>query len=393
MNVRTFPLATRNAVPHDYRLRIPGPAAVPERVRLALAQPVLSHRGPEFRAILKETTTQLRSIFGTERDVFTFGASGTGAMEGALANILSPGDALLVLMNGQFSERFASMGKGMGASVDSLEVPWGEAPDPADVARRVQARRYRAVVCVHNESATGVVADVAAIGAALRDRETLFIVDAVSGVGGIEMCMDLWGIDILVAASQKALMCPPGLAFVAVSDRAMQVVASATGVPRFYFDFRRAKASLDKGETPFTPPVSLVLGLREAFAMIDEEGLPNVLARHLRLSAALQAGCEALGLTMFQTARPLSATVTVLRLPDGFDGPAIVRHMHNRYRTVIAGQRTKLSGRVIRFGTMGYLGPDDIVTDLHHLESTLCDLGYASPTGAGVQTATRMLRK
>jgi aspartate aminotransferase-like enzyme len=393
MNVGTFPLATRNAVPRGYRLRIPGPAAVPERVRLALAQPVLSHRGPEFRAILKETTTQLRSIFGTERDVFTIGASGTGAMEGSLANVLSPGDALLVLMNGQFSERFASIGKGMGAIVDGLEVPWGEAPDPADVVRRVQARRYRAVVCVHNESATGVVADVAAIGAVLRNTDALFIVDSVSGVGGLEMRMDEWGIDILVAASQKALMCPPGLAFVAVSDKAMQVVASATGVPRFYFDFRRAKASLDKGETPFTPPVSLVLGLREALAMIDEEGLPNVLARHLRLSAALQAGCEALGLTMFQAARPLSPTVTVLRLPDGFDGPAIVRHMHNRYRTVIAGQRTKLSGRVIRFGTMGHLGPDDIVTDLHHLESTLRDLGYAAPTGAGVQTATRMLRK
>ena len=391
MNLRTSPLTTRNVVPQDYRLRIPGPAAVPERVRLALAQPVLSHRGPEFRALLKETTTQLRSVFGTGRDILTFGASGTGAMEAALANVLSPGDALLVLMNGQFSERFALIGKGMGASVDRLEVPWGEAPDPADVARRVQARRYRAVICVHNESATGVVADVAAIGAALRETETLLIVDSVSGVGGIEMRMDLWGIDILVAASQKALMCPPGLAFVAASDKAMRVITSATGVPRFYFDFRRAKASLDKGETPFTPPVSLVVALREALAMIEEEGLPKVLARHLRLSAALQAGCEALGLTMFQTARPLSATVTVLRLPDGFDGPAIVRHMHNRYRTVIAGQRTKLSGRVIRFGTMGYLGPDDIVTDLHHLESTLRDLGYAPPAGAGVQAASQML--
>ncbi len=391
MIVSPFSLATRSVVPPGYRLRIPGPAAVPERVRVALAQPVLSHRGPEFRALLTETTTKLRDVFGTKRDVFLFGASGTGGMEAALANVLSPGDAVLVLVNGQFGERFASIATGMGASVDRLETPWGEAPDPAAVAGHVKARRYRAVVCVHNESATGVVADVAAIGAALRDAETLLIVDSVSGVGGIEMRMDEWGIDILVAASQKALMCPPGLAFVAVSDKAMRVIASAAAVPRFYFDFRKAKASLDKGETPFTPPVSLVLALREALAMMDEEGLSNVLARHLRLSAALQAGCEALGLKMFQTARPLSPTVTVLALPDGFNGSAIVRHMHARYRTVIAGQRTKLSGRVIRFGTMGFLGPDDIVTDLDHLESTLRDLGYAPPAGVGVQAATRVL--
>jgi aspartate aminotransferase-like enzyme len=391
MNVSPFSLATRDVVPPGYRLRIPGPAAVPERVRAALALPVLSHRGPEFHALLTETTRQLRSVLGTQRDIFLLGASGTGAMEAALANVLSPGDAVLVLVNGQFSERFAAIADGMGASVDRLETPWGEAPDPVQVAKRAKARRYRAVVCVHNESSTGAVADVAAIGAALRDAQTLLIVDSVSGVGGIEMHMDEWGIDILVAASQKALMCPPGLAFTAVSERAMQVIASATAVPRFYFDFRKAKASLDKGETPFTPPVSLVLALREALAMMAEEGLSNVLARHLRLAAALRAGCAALGLKMFPTARPLSPTVTVLALPDGYNGAAIVRHMHARYRTVIAGQRTKLSGRVIRFGTMGFLGPDDIVTDLHHLESTLRDLGYAPPTGAGVEAAKEAL--
>jgi aspartate aminotransferase-like enzyme len=384
--------AQRNAVsPTTYRLRLPGPAPVPERVRAALAQPMISHRGPEFRALLTETTAQLQKVFSTRHDVLMFGTSGTGAMEAALANVLSPGDALLVLVNGQFGERFAAIGKGMGAEVDCLDVPWGEAPDPAEVAARAKARHYRAVVCIHNESATGVVADIAAIGTALRDSETLLIVDSVSGVGGIDMQMDDWGVDILVVASQKALMCPPGLAFAAISPKAMRVIASATGVPRFYFDFRKAKAGYEKGETPFTPPVSLVMALREALAMLHEEGLPNALARHRRLSGALQAGCEALGLPMFQTARPLSATVTVLALPAGFDGPKIVRHMYERYRTVIAGQRTKLSGRVIRFGTMGHFGPDDIITDLQHLEATLRDLGYAPPADAGVKAATAML--
>jgi aspartate aminotransferase-like enzyme len=303
----SVPLATRGLIPPGYRLRIPGPVPVPERVRAALALPVISHRGAEFHALLKETTRELHGVLGTRGDVFLLGASGTGAMEAALANLLTPGDAVLILVNGQFSERFAAIAEGMGAEVDRLETPWGEAPEPAQVEERAKARRYRAVICVHNESSTGAVADVGAIAGALRGLETLLVVDSVSGVGGMEMRMDQWGIDILVAASHKALMCPPGLAFVAVSERAMRAIASAQ-VPRFYFDFRRAKASLEKDETPFTPPVSLVLALREALAMMAEEGLSNVFARHLRLAAALRAGCEALGFTLFPppTGRPPS---------------------------------------------------------------------------------------
>ncbi len=391
MSIGLPPLVMRDLVPQGYRLRIPGPVPVPDRVRRALALPMLSHRGPEFHALLRETTHHLRGVLGTTHDVLLLGASGTGAMEAALANVLSPGDAVLVLVNGQFGERFASIAHGMGAQVDRLEIAWGEAPDPAQIAARVRAGSYRAVVCVHNESATGVVADVAAIGALLRDEQTLLIVDSVSGVGGVEMRMDEWGIDVLVAASHKALMCPPGLAIVAVSEKAMRIVASATGVARFYLDFRKAKASLDKGETPFTPPVSLIVALREALAMMAEEGLSNVLARHVRLAAALRAGCEALGLQIFPTARPFSPTVTVLTLPKGFDGAAIIRHMHARYRTVIAGQRTRLAGRVIRFGTMGSFDAQDVITDLHHLESTLRDLGHAPSAGAGVQAAVRLL--
>jgi len=391
VNVSPPPPAVRNIVPPGYRLRLPGPAAVPERVRAAVAQPVLNHRGPEFRAVLAECAGALRHIFGTRRDVLLFGSSGTGAMEAALANVLDAGDDVLIVINGQFGERFAVIAETMGARVDQLEVPWGEAPDPDAVAAKLRARDYRAVVCVHNESSTGVVADLAGIGAAVRATPSLLIVDSVSGVGGIEMRMDEWGVDVLVAASQKALMCPPGLAFAALSEKAEKVVAAACGVPRFFFDFRRMKSSLLKGETPFTPPVSLVLGLREALTMIEEEGLPAVLERHRRLSAALRAGCEALGLPMFPQAPLLSPTVTAACVPDGLDGAAIVRRMHVHYRTVIAGQRTKLSGRVIRFGTMGWFDAGDILTDLHHLECTLRDLGRAPPAGAGIAAATRVL--
>ena len=384
---------TMSVIPSNYRLRLPGPTMVPDRVRNTIALPVLSHRGAEFRTILAESTAMLNPIFGTKQNIFTLGCSGTGAMEAALANVLAPGDAVLVLMNGQFGERFAAIAEGMGAKVDRVEIAWGEAPDPAIVAERLKSRAYRAVACVHNESSTGVVTDVAAIGAVMSDTNTLLIVDSVSGAGGIDVRMDDWGIDILVVASQKALMCPPGLAFIAVSDKAMRVINSASAGPRFYFDLRKAKTALDKGETAFTPPVPLIVGLHEALIMIHEEGLPAVLARHKRASSALQAGCVALGLPMFPKTRSLSATVTVAVVPEELDGGAIVRHMYSRYHSVIAGQRTKLSGRVIRFGTMGCIGPEDILTDLQQLEETLCDLGKPVVAGSGTKAAEAVLAR
>src|ERR1700704_1959952 len=246
VNVSPPLLMTANAVPSDYRLRMPGPAPVPERVRAAAALPMLSHRGPEFRVILDEVSRLMRGIIGTTQDIFLLGASGTGGMEAALVNVLSAGDAVLVVENGQFGERFSSIAEGLPVTLDRLQVPWGEVPDAAAIAARVSAKRYRAVVIIHNESATGVVADLAAIGAVLRDNETLLVVDSVSGVGGVEMRMDEWGADVVVTASQKSLMCPPGLAAAGVSAKAMRVIDAAHGMPRFFFDFRRAKASLDK---------------------------------------------------------------------------------------------------------------------------------------------------
>ncbi|MGN6571370.1 MAG: pyridoxal-phosphate-dependent aminotransferase family protein [Pseudolabrys sp.] len=381
---------TGSLIPPDYRLRIPGPTAVPERVRQAMALPVLSHRGPEFRAVLADCVDMLRGVAGTAGDVFLFGGSGTAGMEAALANVLSPGDAILVLVNGQFGERFVSIAESLDAQVDSVVVPWGEAPDVVEVAARLKARTYRAVACVHNESATGVVTDIAGIGALLSDTDTLLIVDSVSGLAGIEVCMDDWGIDILVGASQKALMSPPGLTVLAVSEKAMRAVGAAKS-RRFFFDLRKAKASSLKGETAFTPPVSLVLALREALAMIHGEGLTNVLKRHRRMSEALQAGCVALGLPMLPAPELRSATVTVAMVPEGLEGSAIVRHMYTHYHTVIAGQRTKLANRVIRFGTMGAIDTQDILTDLEQLEATLRHLGQSIAPGAGVAAAKACL--
>jgi aspartate aminotransferase-like enzyme len=378
------------SIPANYRLRMPGPAAVPERVRAACALPVISHRGAEFRAVVAEVTRVLRDILGTRGDIFLFGTSGTGGMEAALVNVLSAGDAVLVVENGQFGERFSSIATQLPVTLDRLQIPWGQPPDPDAIAARVKDKRYRAVVVIHNESATGVVANLATIGGVLRDTDTLLVVDSVSGAGGIEVRMDAWGVDVLVTASQKSLMCPPGLAVIAVSEKATRVIEAAQGIPRFFFDFRRAKASLDKNETPFTPPVSLILGLREALAMIEEEGVAAVLRRHAWLSAALRAGFEALGFPMFPAGH-FSSTVTVGIVPEGLDGSIIVRHMYANYRTVIASQRTKLDNRVIRIGTMGFVGPDDIFTDLHYLECTLRDLGRAPKPGAGMEAAAAVL--
>jgi len=373
----------------DYRLRLPGPTAVPERVRQATALPVLNHRGADFRTMLAECQQRLKPIFGTAHDVLIFPGSGTAMMEAALVNVLSPGDAVLIVVAGQFGGRFVSIAKTFGASVDTVEVEWGGALDPQRVAERLQRRPYRAVVMVHNESSTGVAYDIAAIGALVRNTPALLVVDSVSGLAGIEMQMDAWGADIVVSASQKSLMCPPGIGLAAVSAKAWQVINRDGRVPSFFADFRRARASLDEDGTPFTPPVTLVYGLLEALRMIAEEGLADVLKRHARLAAALRAGVQALGLELYNQPNTSSATVVAMKVPQGLEGGVIVQHMRERYHSVIAGARhPSQTGKVIRIGTMGMISETEIITDLRHLEATLKDLGRPVPAAhAGVRAA------
>jgi aspartate aminotransferase-like enzyme len=373
----------------DYRLRLPGPTAVPERIRQATALPILNHRGAEFKAMLAECQQRLKPIFGTAHDVLLFAGSGTAMMEAALANILGPGDAVLIVVAGQFGDRFVSIAKALGAAIDTIDVEWGRALEAQRVAERLKERPYRAVVMVHNESSTGVAYDVAAVGAVVRETPALLVVDSVSGLAGIEMKMDAWGADVVVSASQKSLMCAPGIGLAAISAKAWKVVNRDGRMPSFFADFRRAKASLDKGETPFTPPVTLVYGLLEALRMIDEEGLANVLRRHSRLAAAMRAGVQALGLELYNQPGISSATVVSMKVPQGLEGGAIVQHLRERYRTVIAGARhPSQTGKVIRIGTMGMISETEIVTDLRHLEATLKDLGKPAPAPhAGVRAA------
>lgn len=375
----------------NYRLRLPGPTEVPERIRQALARPVVNHRGPEFRAELARAETLIQPVLGTKGRVLFFACSGTGMMEAALANVVAPGERLLVVEQGQFGERFAAIGRMLGAEIDLLEVPWGDTVDPAAVAERVRAKDYRAVVVIHNESSTSVVSDLAGIGAVLRDNAALLVVDSVSGLGGVEMRQDEWGVDIVVSASQKALMCPPGLGLASLSAKAWAVVDRDDRRPSFYWGFARALASMEKSETAFTAPVSLVAGLCEALEMIHAEGLPHVLARHKRLSSALRVGGKALGLAEFGRAPVLSSTVVAFKVPDGLDGNAIVKAMYQDHGTVIAGSLNRLQGRVIRIGTMGALDEGTILVDLAHLEAVLTAMGRPIVSGAGLTAASAFL--
>ncbi len=378
---------------HPYRLRLPGPTEVPERVRQATARPVLNHRGPEFKAELTRAETLLQPVFGTKNRMLFFAATGTGMMEAALANIVIPGERLLIVAQGQFGERFAAIAQTIGAEIELLEVPWGQAVDPAAVAARVKQASYRAVVVVHNESSTGAVTDLKGLGAVLKDSSALLVADSVSGLGGVELRQDEWGVDIVVSASQKALMCPPGLGIASVSGKAWEIVNRSDRRPGFYWSFAKAQASIEKSETSFTAPVSLIAGLAEALAMMHEEGLDAVLARHRRLSSALRAGGVALGLPLFGRAPISSSTVVAFEVPDGLEGGQIVRALYEQHGTVIAGSRNRLAGRVIRIGTMGAIDEGTILTDLLHLESVLAGLGVKAPPGAGLAAANAVLNQ
>ena len=309
------------------------------------------------------------------------------SMEAAVLNIVAPGERLLIVENGQWGERFSTIGKALGAVIDPIVVPWGETVDPAVIEARLAQHDYRALILVHNESSTGVMGDLEAAGKLTRNRDTLLVTDSVSGLAGMEMRQDAWGVDIVVAGSQKALMCPPGLALLSASEKAWSVIRRESGMARFYFDLRRARDAYDKGESTYTPAMGLVAGMDVALDMINEEGLDNVLARHARLSRGMKAGAAALGLPNFARSTLQSNTVACFHLPDGIDGSKLIRRLYEKHRTVIAGARNRLQGKMIRIGTLGAITEADILTDLMHLEDVLSEMGHAVDKGAGVAAA------
>ncbi|GAB4288919.1 MAG: alanine--glyoxylate aminotransferase family protein [Coriobacteriia bacterium] len=369
-------------------LMTPGPTPVPAEVLLAQARPMIHHRTPDFSAILMEAVEGLQEVFQTSNDVLIMAASGTGAMESAFANCFCAGDTVIVARNGKFGDRMVQLGQTYGLDVVDLAYAWNETVKPADIEKALAEHPdARGVVVVQSETSSGVLNDVEAIGAIVkRYDECVFIVDSITGIGAVPCKTDEWGLDVVMTGSQKGLMLPPGLAAVSVSAKAWKAY-DRSDLPKFYFDWGRYKKSLDKDTTPFTPPVSLIIGLGEALKMMREEGIENVIARHSRLAEATRRGCEALGLSLFAPPEGRGSAVTPVWVPEGVDGAKIPKIMKEKHGVTIAGGQDDYKGRIFRIGHLGYFGDFDIITTLAALEMTLAELGYEFERGAGIKAA------
>jgi aspartate aminotransferase-like enzyme len=366
-----------------------GPTPIPPAVSQAMATPMLYHRAPAFDELYERVLTKLPKVFRTQNQVLAYAASGTGAMESAVANLVRPGDRILACAAGKFGERWIQLGEAYGADLVRYEPGWGERLDPAEIDRLLgENGDVKVAFATLSETSTGIVHDVQAIAEVARRHEAILVVDAVSGLGATELRQDDWGVDVVVAGSQKALMCPPGLAFASVSERALEYAASRGG-GRYYFDWAKTAASQRKGTSPFTPAVSLFLGLDVALDLIEQEGLENVLARHALLAHATRAGVAAIGLELFGDPDERSTVVTAIELPDDIDGAKVPGGLRRLGITANGGQ-DHLKGRILRIAHCGYFGAFDILTSLSGLEIALSQLGHDVEHGTGVGAAQRV---
>jgi len=367
-------------------LMAPGPTPVPPAVLAAGAQPVIHHRGPDFRVLMRRCLERLHDVCRTRSDVLLFTASGSGAFESAVVNLLSPGDRVLAVSAGAFGERWAQLAAAYGADVHDLTYEWGETPRPEDVRARLDETGAEVVFLVHSETSTGVVADVAALARVAREAGALTVVDAVSSLGAVPVETDAWGLDVVVSGSQKALMTPPGLSLVTVSEAAWARSATAAN-PRFYLDWTRLRDSLETGTTPFTPAVSLVVALDTALGLLLEEGLENAFARHAALGRACREGAKAMGLELFSPDEERSAVVTAILTPDGVDARELVLALRDRFGITVAGGHEELASRLFRIGHIGYFDVFDITTALAAVEELLAERGAEIERGRAASRA------
>jgi serine---pyruvate transaminase len=373
-------------MPGKRYLMAPGPTPVPPEVLEAGARPVLHHRGPDFRELMHRCLGRLREVCRTENDVLLFTASGSGAFESAVVNLLSPGEQVLVVSAGEFGERWAKLAATYGADVESLRYEWGETPQPDDLRDKLAETGAGTVVLVHSETSTGVVADVEALGRVAADAGALTVVDAVSSLGAVPLETDAWGLDVVVAGSQKALMTPPGLSVVTVSPKAWERAARST-TPRFYFDWEKLRKALEAGSTPFTPAVSIVVSLDAALGLLLAEGLENAFARHAALGRACREGAKAMGLELFSPDEERSAIVTAILTPEGVNAKELVLALRDRFGITVAGGHGELGERMFRIGHIGYYDVFDITTALGAVETLLVERGVELERGAGVARA------
>jgi aspartate aminotransferase-like enzyme len=373
-------------------LLTPGPTPVPPEVLAALGEPVVHHRAPRFTEILTDVVSGMKYIYQTKNDVLVFASSGTGAMESAVVNLVAPGEKVIVASVGNFGERWIKLNRTWGAEVVALEYEWGTKAAPADIEQALADNPDAVAVFVQfSETSTGVVNDIRAIGEIVARTPAVLVVDAISGLGATDLPTDAWHVDVCVAGSQKALMVPPGLAYVAVSEKAWRKVA-ATENPRFYFDWvsARKKMTGDSAQTPYTPAVNLMVAQNAAIKLIREEGLENVFERHRVLGRACKAGVQAQGLELFGPDDPEANSVTAVRVPAGVDGGGITKLARDKYGVWLAGGQGKLKGQIFRFGHCGYFGASDIVVGLAVMELVLAQLGFPIKWGASAAAAEQV---
>ena len=359
-------------------LRIPGPTPLPDEVLRAMSKQMINHRGVEFGQILNEVTAELKQLFQTKGDVFLLTGSGTGGLEAAIVNMLSPGDRVLSVSIGVFGDRFASIAKQFGAEVIPLSFEWGQAAD-ADAVRQALRNEpgVKAVLVTHNETSTGVTNDLASISAVVKEFDKLLLVDAISSLGSISLPVDEWHCDVTVTGSQKGWMAPPGLAMVSVSEEAWRIQANAK-MPRFYWDFARAKNYLERGQTPWTPAVTAVFALSVSLEMMLAEGLPDIVARHARLGKTARDGVKSLGLSLFADESHASNTVTAVAASDGLDTKKMLKVLREEHEIVLAGGQQSLDGKIFRIGHLGWVGEDDIEKVMSALKVVLPQAGFRS---------------
>jgi aspartate aminotransferase-like enzyme len=371
----------------DQNLRVPGPTPLPAEVREAQAAPMIDHRGTEFGEMLREVTAGLAGLIGTRGEVLLLTGSGSGALEAAVVNTLSPGDRVLAVTIGSFGDRFAKIASVFGADVERFEVPWGEAADPAAVAAHLAANpAYRAVLLTHNETSTGVTNPLRELVGAARGAtgDPLVLVDGISGLGAMPFEMDAWGIDLVVSASQKAWMGSPGIAIAAVGERAW-AANEAARMPRVYWDLAEARKWAEKGQTPWTPAVSVLFGLRVGIRRLVAEGREQTWARHAAIAVAVQAGLEGLGLRLVAAPEHRSSTVTAAWLPDGLEWAPFNAAMRAR-GLIVAGGQGAWAGRILRFGHMGGVGIDEMCDAVRIMGETLGEQGRHADPSAAVRT-------
>ena len=369
------------------RLFTPGPTPIPESVLLKMAEPIIHHRNPEFLEVLTRVNTNLKYLFQTEQPVLTLTCSGTGGMEATFVSLFSPGDTIISVNGGKFGERWVKMPREFGLKVVEIKTEWGKAPQPGQILDAIKANpSASAVYLVHSETSTGTATDVQGIAKVIRENSSALVcVDGITAVGAHELRCDAWGIDVCVTGSQKGLMIPPGLAFVAVSQRAIKAMETST-LPKFYFDLRKALKSYEKNDTPWTPAVSLVVGVDAALQMIRSETIEKVWARHSRLSGALRAGVKALGLRLFSD-NPSNA-VTPVWLPEGMEWKAFNKTLKMENGITIAGGQDDYAGKIFRVSHLGYYDDLDMITVVAALERTLESQKYRFEIGSGL-TATQ----